>query len=107
MDDFSARNIMRNKQIFIPETLDGNSVWQGVSEFPDRNSATRQFFRPLFLRSFSTQVNDLITSINSASRLFCWLSGWSVHRAEMRLLRRSNMGEKTILLPVGNLEGIS
>ncbi|MFA6417479.1 MAG: hypothetical protein WCW61_04855 [Patescibacteria group bacterium] len=98
---------MRNKQIFIPKTLDGNSVWSGVSEFPDRNSATRQIFRHLLLRSFSTQVNDLITSVSSANRLFSWLSGLPVHRAKTRLLRRSNMGEKTILLPVGNLEGIS
>jgi hypothetical protein len=89
MDDFSARNIMRNKQIFIPKTLDGNSVWRGVSEFPDRNSATRQFFRPLFLRSFSTQVNDLIESIHSSSELVCVMRGAQICRADRTRWRRS------------------
>lgn len=85
--------------------LDGISVRLGVNVNADRISAAGQTFRPLFLRSFNTQVNDLITSIHSANRLFSWLSGWSFHRAEMRLLRRSNMGEKTTLLPLGNSGG--
>lgn len=81
MDDFSARNIMRNKQIFIPNSLDGNSVWHGDSEFSDKNSDPRQIFRPVFLRSFRTQVNDLITSMHSASQMFCWMQGRSIYRA--------------------------
>lgn len=106
MDIFSARNIMNNNWIYFPLMPDGISVRLGVSVNADRISAAGQIFRPLFLRSFSTQVDDLITCISSANRLFCWLTGWSVHRAEIRLLRRSNMGEKTTLLPVGYLEGI-
>jgi|GEM_PF-3012284 len=107
MDNFSAHNIMNINRIYFPTMRDGNSVQRSESVKADRISAAGQNFRHLLLRTFSTQVNDLITSIHSASRLFCWLSGWLVHRAEMHLLRRSNMGEKTTLLPVGYLEGIS